>query len=564
MQNTRKTVLLTSLLLLSAAGAAFALQKPTRAQLETYEQDGTLAARQAFARSLGTNRFAPGAVARFKRDRQLKALLGRGLAPAAAAAQLPPADWGGMPVTGTPKVLVLLIEFGDYAHTNSSTTVNTQVFGAGVGGPPAESLKNFYSRSSYGLLTITGNTLGWYNTTLPRGNIPETVAGREALIKQALNYYDGIGHDFSQYDNDGDGAVDYFAVIWTGPDNGWGNFWWGYQTTFQDTAYKLDAKSFGTYSWQWESNPVGGAYDPLVLIHETGHALGLPDYYDYEPLVGNAGGVGGLDMMDGNWGDHNAFSKFMLGWLDPVTVSAGADSGTLRPSDANPDAIKLMPEAEAGQIFGEYFIAQNRDQAGNDLTIPASGLLIWHVDSRLNAGGTDFIYDNSVTDHKLLRLMEADGLEEIDTGAFADAGDFYAGASAFGPGTSPNSAKHDGSYTGVSLGNIGGTPASTTFDYSVLNAAKLVTVTDNLFRPLKGGTCKLDVTALKAGNLSIKIYTSAGALIKTLYNGPVAAGPATYNWAGDTDGGRTAASGVYIVQVRGPGVGKTLKVVLIK
>jgi flagellar hook assembly protein FlgD len=98
----------------------------------------------------------------------------------------------------------------------------------------------------------------------------------------------------------------------------------------------------------------------------------------------------------------------------------------------------------------------------------------------------------------------------------------------------------------------------------VLNAARLVTVTDNLFRPLKGGSCKLDVTALRAGNLTIKVYTATGALVKTLFDGPVAAGPATYNWAGDTAGGRVAASGVYIIQVRGPGVGKTLKVVLIK
>jgi len=60
----------------------------------------------------------------------------------------------------------------------------------------------------------------------------------------------------------------------------------------------------------------------MVVIHETGHALGLPDYYDYDDKVGPRGGVGGLDMMDNNWGDHNPFSKWLLGWLELTFVAA--------------------------------------------------------------------------------------------------------------------------------------------------------------------------------------------------------------------------------------------------
>ena len=45
----------------------------------------------------------------------------------------------------------------------------------------------------------------------------------------------------------------------------------------------------------------------------------------------------------------------------------------------------------------------------------SDGLLIWHVDATPNADGDDFLYNNSVTEHKLLRLMEANGLPENQT-----------------------------------------------------------------------------------------------------------------------------------------------------
>ena len=557
-----KKLFLSGAVLLCASVSAFGMQRPSPEQLAAYKKDGTLPKRVAFAKRIGNNKFASGAVARFKHELQIKSLTQRGLTREQAAVMAPPPARLGMPTTGSPKIFILLIDFSDYVHANPAGSITTNIFGGGFGGYPYESLTNFYTRSSYGQLSIQGATLGWYNTGAPRSAIPATDAGREELIKQAIGYFSGSGHDFSQYDNDGDGTIDYFAVIWTGPDTGWASFWWGYQTTFSDASYTVSGKQLRTYSWQWESDPPGGAYDPLVLIHETGHALGLPDYYDYDGTVGPQGGLGGMDMMDSNWGDHNAFSKFMLGWLSPVNAALGDLAGTLRPSDANPDAIKMMPEAAPGEVFNEYFMVQSRRKSGNDLFLPGSGLAIWHVDARLDASGQDFLYDNSYADHKLLRLMEADGLESIELGGTAEAGDLYNAPNTFGPATVPNSNSYAGAYTGVYVDNIGGTPGATTFDYFVSKSPVLVT--NNLFRPLKGEKCKLDVTVQRAGAVTIKAYTVNGGLVKTIFDGQAASGRTAYEWAGAADNGRMAASGLYLVHISGPGVNKTEKVVLIK
>ena len=447
-------------------GAALALERPTREQIERYKLDGTLAWRIAQAKAIGNHKITP----RMK-DRltyKLRRLSLERVGPTADKTSrllAPPPAWRGMPTSGTVKVLALLISFNDYPGVTTPEYFASRLFGDGVGNPPFDSLRNFYRRSSYNQLTVEGNVLGWYQAPYARSTVAPLDSeynsqALEKLIKEALNYYKAQGHDFSQYDNDGDGAVDYFCVFWTGPHGEWATFWWGYYTGFSDASYRLDGKRLTNYSWQWElSNYPGGTFGPSVIIHETGHALGVPDYYDYDDAIGPRGGVGNLDIMDGT-GDHNCFSKFMLDWITPTVVSTGSQTVSLRASGLYPDALIFMPGAVPGRIFNEFFMVQNRYRSGNDTNLftVSDGLILWHVDSRLDSRSYDFLYDNSFAAHKLLRLMEADGLEEIETyNASANAGDYYKAGMTFGQFTAPSSARYDGLATAMGLTNITGT-----------------------------------------------------------------------------------------------------------
>jgi M6 family metalloprotease-like protein len=381
----------------------------------------------------------------------------------------PPPGWQGMPTTGNVKIFALLIEFTDTLHKNSLSDIHNALFGNPATGFPYESLAAFYTRASYNKLDLShGATLGWYKYDKKRDKVHKTRAGRERLIKKALRYFNDLGHDFSQYDNDGDGVVDYFMVFWAGADNGWGNFWWGYQTSFSDKCFKLDGVRFGKYSWQWESRPVGSAFNPRVSIHETGHALGLPDLYDYDPNRGPDGGVGGADMMDANQFDHNAYSKWMLDWITPVVIGGGSASLTLNSSGSDPDCcVVLWPHLDSGDLFGEFFIVQNRQPEGNDSSFPGRGLMIWHIDSSLNASGKNFIYDNSYTVHKFVRLMEADGKEQIETLGYFTPDDLYAPGMCFGNNTFPSSKRYNNSSSGIEINNIVQTGTQITATFSV-------------------------------------------------------------------------------------------------
>jgi hypothetical protein len=175
-------------------------------------------------------------------------------------------------------------------------------------------------------------------------------------------------------------------------------------------------------------------------------------------------------MMDANKGDHNCFSKWMLDWITPVFIPQCQRPATLRAAGDYPDAVMVFPQANGSDLFSEYFMVQNRFRTGNDntLAMPGNGLLIWHVDATLNPAGTNFLYNNSYTARKLLRLMETDGLEEIETGTAANADDYYVNGDAFGPSSLPSNSLYSGVPSGVEVWNISAAGLSMTASFSAL------------------------------------------------------------------------------------------------
>lgn len=436
---------------------AQALAPPSDAELEQLRASGQLTTQAAQARRLGNHLLDPATVA------TLAYRTGR--ANGTISIDAPPPAWGGgLPATGAPKILVLLVDFPDQPHVaaNTAALIEERMFGVGgpaVPGYPYESLRAYYHRSSYGQLDLRGHVAPWYRARYSRSyyqGLGER-AGTAAVIDEALGALQATGHPMAQYDNDGDGSFDTLFVKWAGPAGPWASFWWAKQTGYGGTQ-TYGGKRVRKVVWSWAGGKYNTdpLYEPQVDIHETGHALGLPDYYDYDGTVGPKGGAGGYDMMHSNLGDHNAFSKFVLGWLTPRVVAGGSATVALRPSGTSPDAVLFMPGASATNPFTEYFLAQYRRRAaGNDTGFVGDGLSLWHVDARLNASGYDYLYNNSYTAHKLLSLVEADGLNQIAQGQMADSGDLYTASRLFGPNTKPSSSRYDGSTTGAAMNGIG-------------------------------------------------------------------------------------------------------------
>lgn len=537
-----------------AVTKARALQPPAVGEVERLQQQGVWDKHLSQAKALGNDKMAPELVQRAASKVFRARLESYGLTKSEvdAVSPLPPPASRGLPTTGTPKMLTVLIAFPDQLPPANPTVANIALNTYGVGSAeaqgsfaPLESLNRYYFRASEGLLNIGGNVLPWY--TMPNNRSTYTPADDRpdpavifTMLKAALQANDAA-QDFSQYDNDGDGDIDMINIIWTGPKGAWASFWWGYKSTFLGvpgvSTTLFDGKTASDFTWEWlDFRGAGNAdYNPHVLIHETGHSLGLPDYYDYVAGVGPDGGVGGLDMMDANQGNHNAFSRWMLDWISPKIVGSGTPTLETLNASGNTSlvgnkAVVVFPNA-ASNPFGEFFVVENRQRVGNDAVngaitgypyqLPSDGLMIWHVDGTLDSGGNDFIYDNSLTSHKLLRLMEADGQEDIEAGLSGDAGDYYNAGQWFNSATTPNSFAYDTTDTSVSVGDISADGNVMTAKIGFLYAA---TVAQPYFVPPAGNyVTPTNVTILCKTPDATIYYTTDGTVPTT--NSPIYSTP---------------------------------------
>ncbi|MBI5744268.1 MAG: hypothetical protein HY952_06945 [Elusimicrobia bacterium] len=79
-----------------------------------------------------------------------------------------------------------------------------------------------------------------------------------------------------------------------------------------------------------------------------------------------------------------------------------------------------------------------------------------------------------------------------------------------------------------------------------------------------GDAAIIKYAVTSAGNLSIKVYTQSGSLVKTVYSGPVTPGKGTVDWDGTNTSGGKVASGIYFVKAKGPGLDRVVKIAVVR
>ena len=106
------------------------------------------------------------------------------------------------------------------------------------------------------------------------------------------------------------------------------------------------------------THPSGGRVDAHTYIHETGHLLGLEDYYDTSStsLISKISHLGRMDIMDSSLGDHNAFSKMLLGWERPFVPTSSCEI-TIHQASGNNESILYAPSWN-GTMFDSYLLIE--------------------------------------------------------------------------------------------------------------------------------------------------------------------------------------------------------------
>ncbi|MCC6395451.1 MAG: M6 family metalloprotease domain-containing protein [Bacteroidetes bacterium] len=386
---------------------------------------------------------------------------------------------------GVKRVLILCVEFSNLAATQTSASfqemVNNDSWKSGVGG-----MSKYYKDVSYNMLSLQADGQDWITAAEASAYYAFSNADFgihiQELVSQCIDAAEANGVDFSLYDNDGDGEVDGLFIVHSGKGAEEGNqtqYIWSHSGGLNETyARTYDGMYIGRYIIMPEMYGAGHV-DIGVFCHEYGHMLGLPDLYDTNDASnGESEGIGNWCLMaTGGWGGDgssperpthmSAYCKELLGLTTP-TVLAASQGLSVPQAETNSFAYKIWMDDNQSD---EYMLVENREKTGFDLDLPASGLLIYHIDKNLVDIWPASNRINVASAHLGVKVYEADGLEQMATGANrGNAGDPYPGSTGqtnLTSVTSPNTALWNMSPSGVEITGISA-PATTMTAAAVL------------------------------------------------------------------------------------------------
>ena len=324
-----------------------------------------------------------------------------------------------LPSTGKSKILVVPVDFTDYRAANklgseeeSQANIYTTFFGESEE-TGWESVSSYYEKTSYGSLIIEGSVTPWFHSSYSTTSFASLSYNGEygyddyydptwSLLNDVTEWAKNtLDIDLSEYDTDNDGLIDGVWMVYAcdveyndNYDLYWAYTYWNYdnydELYYSGTGLYPFNYCWASYHFMFEGNY--GLPDAHTYIHETGHMLGLDDYYDVE---GTEGVCGGVDMMDNNIGDHGAYSKYLLNWTAPYVIDGTQNSVTinLKPFESSGEFI-LLGNGFNDSAFDEYITIEyytptglnEKDKNGyaDGLnTYTQAGVKINHIDARI-------------------------------------------------------------------------------------------------------------------------------------------------------------------------------------
>lgn len=350
------------------------------------------------------------------------------------------------PHSGSPKALVILVEFSDTPFQSGEKAKN--VFEHFLKGKAEDNLpdgyeaytgsyKNDYLRNkgsvadyfydmSKGSYTPQFDVIGPYtlnHTSLYYGKGDND--NTDALVSDACKAADK-DVDFSQYDADGDGMVDLVYIIYAGYPasmSGYPNDIWPKSGPGDGSFGTYDGKKvrrFGVHAelnFGREMNQKNGFLLSGIglFCHEFSHTLGLPDLY---PTV-DASKVDNQnpemwDLMDGGEYTYNGgycptpyspWEMDAMGWAKPVELNDEKQTVTLKSYGKERIAYKIKGENN------EYLLLQNIQKGGwwtGVAHVYNTGMLVWRIDYN-NEDVNLFDNPNNTIGKPKVMIVPADG-----------------------------------------------------------------------------------------------------------------------------------------------------------
>ena len=366
------------------------------------------------------------------------------------------------PLNVAPRGLVILVNFADVAfetekaemdsmltgedyNRNYSYTYRGRTYNVNSKG----SARQYFYDSSHGQynpqfdvvgpVTVSEN-MAYYGKNNSYGNDSHP----EHMINEACKLADSeCGIDFTQYDNDEDGYVDFVFVIYAGygeADGGGANTIWPHAWNLYEkagTKCQVDGKTVDLYACGNELDFFSKKHTGIgTFCHEFSHVLGLPDLYVTNTATHPT--LNEWDIMD--YGPYNndgntppsfsAYERFFMGWLQPRLITE-PENITLEEINSSNTAL-MITEGDSANLIGNdpnpttFYMLENRQQEGWDEHLPGHGMMLTKIQYSLSRWIQNTV--NNSSSKMGVDLVEANG-KASNSGKATDL--FPAGASKY-------------------------------------------------------------------------------------------------------------------------------------
>ena len=321
----------------------------------------------------------------------------------------------------TPKDTIDSMMMGNHFTRNYEYTYSGRSFSVVSEG----SARQYFEASSFGqyspIFEVAGpvtvaNTASYYGSSYK-------VRTKELVVDACKQLRNNKTVDFSQYDEDNDGFVDYVYVIYAGygsHDNKEykGKAIWPHAGTISDTA-TYNGKKLSTYACGSEMNYWSKTYYGIgVFCHEFSHVLGLPDFYNTDAYAHKT--LGNWDIMDqGPYVNdantpplYSAYERFFMGWMTPRILTE-PENVELHDLAATNEALLISPSG-THNLNGEtpnpttFYLLESHRKEGWHAHCPGEGMLISKIRYNSETWASNTV--NNVQSTMGVDIIEADGL----------------------------------------------------------------------------------------------------------------------------------------------------------
>lgn len=360
------------------------------------------------------------------------------------------------PHKGSPKALVILVEFQDVKFRSQDPVATFTHYLKGAEGEAAPEANNAYVTNVTKGMVNYGSVFQYFNDMSQGKFTPQfDIVGPVTVSKNSAYYGSNTGGtdanfkemiaeacknvstnvNFADYDQDNDGYIDLVYIIYAGYSESFGgnsaDCLWpkSGSATFNEPGtnnlLKLDGKQIYRYGINNELNAtptvVNNQFNGMPLLngiglfcHEFSHTMGLPDLY---PTV-EASRVDNQnpeywDLMDGGEYTYNGYiptpyspwEMDVMGWTAPTELGDEAKQVNLDSYATSRTAYKINGEND------EYLLIQNLQTDGWWRGITKAfktGMLVWRIDYPYTTVSLDNRLNNEKGEPNVM-IVPADG-----------------------------------------------------------------------------------------------------------------------------------------------------------